>query len=191
MSLSMKHLGHGEYAEAKADAAAVSADVAMRRYRQHMTSARDLAATMARWGEYDSDGYIRHSRALDEHKRQALHWLRVAKVHRKKGEGMKKNPSKKGMVKVKAHYRHAPGGAAKAARKSNPRRNPLHVEPLPFRTGQRVQMTPDAWTGFGASSGTVVVAGRYKTLVRFDDGVDVDVDNRSLMTLRKNPRRRR
>lgn len=42
--------------------------------------------------------------------------------------------------------------------------------------GDRVQMKAKHWTGIGTREGTVEHAGRDRVLVRFDDGVLVDVD---------------
>ena len=80
----------------------------------------------------------------------------------------KKNPSRKGMVKVKSYYRHVPGGAAKAARaaKSNPR------EPKPrFQRGDLVMVSgwaPSPIPGYVWNSFYDELGG-WKHQIKFDD----------------------
>jgi hypothetical protein len=49
-----------------------------------------------------------------------------------------------------------------------------------FHEGDSVRVKPDHWTGIGVDTGVITSPGREQSLVRFDDGVLVLMDNRAL-----------
>lgn len=56
----------------------------------------------------------------------------------------------------------------------------------PFAVNDRVTMRAGHHTGMGSPDGTVTHPGSSRSLVRFDDGTLVDVENRALVPLRRN-----